>query len=266
MSNRRAERKETGCVYTPPDIVNEVLDAAGYIPTRDLQSMTVLEPSCGNGAFLVEIASRLIESIRLHSPSRDIDSLDEEISSVLSRNIMAIEIDGDALDEAKGRVLSMLEERYSYHPTDADSLFGSWHAGDALEYLRTDGTRYDFVIGNPPYVRIHNVGDIGNLREISWCSSGMTDMFYAFYYLGLNHLNDNGMLAYIAPSVWMTSKYGKAMRDDLIDGGNVKTVIDHGDDQLFDGISAYVATTVLTAERNESIEYISPSVAKLTVP
>lgn len=93
MANKRTGRKETGCVYTPPDIVNEVLDAAEYIPTRDLQSMTVLEPSCGNGAFLVEIASRLVESIRLHSPSRDIDSLDEEISSALSRNIMAIEKD-----------------------------------------------------------------------------------------------------------------------------------------------------------------------------
>lgn len=265
MANRREKRKETGCVYTPPDIVNEVLDAAGYIPTRDLQSMTVLEPSCGNGAFLVEISSRLVESIRLHSPFRDIDSLYGEIDAALSRNIMAIEIDGDALDEAKGRVLSMLEERYSYHPMDADSLFGSWHTGDAIEYLRTDVTRYDFVVGNPPYVRIHNVVDIGGLREIPWCSNGMTDMFYAFYYLGLNHLNGDGTLAYIAPSVWMASKYGKAMRDDLIAGGNVKAVIDHGDDQLFDGISAYVATTVLTAKRNESIEYSSPSAEKLTV-
>ena len=75
MANRGTGRKETGCVYTPPDIVNEILDAAGYIPARDLQSMTILEPSCGNGAFLVEIVSRLIESIRQHSPSRDIDSL-----------------------------------------------------------------------------------------------------------------------------------------------------------------------------------------------
>ena len=183
MANRRTDRKETGCVYTPPNIVNEVLDTAGYIPSRDLQSMTVLEPSCGNGAFLVEIASRLIESIRLHSPSRNIDSLDEEISAALSRNIMAIEIDGEALEKAKNRVLSMLEERYSYRPMDADSLFDSWHAGDAIEYLQTDGTRYDFIVGNPPYIRIHNVGDVGGLREIPWCSSGMTDMFYAFYYL-----------------------------------------------------------------------------------
>lgn len=128
--------------------------------------MTVLEPSCGNGAFLVEIASRLVESIRLRSPSRDIDSFYGEIDAALSRNIMAIEIDGDALDEAKCRVLSMLGERYSYRPTDSDSLFGSWRAGDAIEYLRTDVMRYDFVVGNPPYVRIHNVVDIGGLREI----------------------------------------------------------------------------------------------------
>ena len=266
MANRETGRKETGCVYTPPDIVNEVLDAAGYVPARDLQSMTVLEPSCGNGAFLVEIVSRLVESIRLHSPFSDIDSLGGEISTALSRNIMAIEIDGEALEEARSRVLSMLEERYSYHPMDADSLFGSWHTGDAIEYLQSSEREYDFVVGNPPYVRIHNVGDVGSLREIPWCSSGMTDMFYAFYYLGLNHLNGNGTLAYIAPSVWMTSKYGEAMREDLIAGGNVKSVIDHGDEQLFDGISAYVATTVLTASRNESIEYSSPSVDKLTVP
>ena len=265
MSNNETD-KENGCVYTPPELVNEVLDAAGYVPTEDLSSMTVLEPSCGDGAFLVEIASRLVESIHLRTPPSDSAQIDREIHEALSDCIMAIEIDGDALETAKHRVLDALEERYEYVPVDGTHVFSRWHTGDAIKYLNDVNDTFDFIVGNHPYVRIHNVRDIGKLRGIPWCSNGMTDMFYAFYCIGLHHLTENGTLSYIAQSTWMMAKSGTAMRDELRRNGNVKAVINHDDDQLFDGITVYVAMTVLTARRNEYIEYSSPSTAKFRIP
>lgn len=264
--NSNETKKENGCVYTPPELVKEVLDAAGYVVTEDLASKTILEPSCGDGAFLVEIASRLVESIYMRTSPSDIAQIGEKIHTALSNCIMAIEIDGSALETAKYRVLNILKERYGYILDDETHIFDRWHIGDAIKYLNDTGETFDFVVGNPPYVRIHNVNDIDTLRDIPWCSKGMTDMFYAFYYIGLHHLTDSGTLAYIAPSTWMMAQSGTVMREELYRNGNIKTVIDHENDQLFDGITAYVATVVLTAKRNEYIDYDSASTAKFRIP
>lgn len=264
--NSNETKKENGCVYTPPELAKEVLDAAGYVVTEDLASKTILEPSCGDGAFLVEIASRLAESIRMRMPSSDINEINNKIYTALSNCIIAIEIDSFALETAKHRILNMLKERYGYVSIDDMHVFDRWHAGDAIKYLSDIDETFDFVVGNPPYVRLHNVHDIDTLRDIPWCSKGMTDMFYAFYYIGLHHLTEHGTLAYIAPSTWMMAQSGTAMREELYRNGNIKAIIDHENDQLFDGITAYVATVVLTAKRNEYIDYDSASTAKFRIP
>ena len=74
----------------------------------------------------------------------------------------------------------------------------------------------DFVIGNPPYVRIHNLKTNKNLlREYLFNNRGMTDLYITFYEIGLRMLNDTGCLTYISPSSFFTSLAGRTMRDYL---------------------------------------------------
>ena len=52
--------KEKCQVFTPNKFVCQMLDLAGY--TGDVIGRSILENSCGNGEFLVEIISRYISS------------------------------------------------------------------------------------------------------------------------------------------------------------------------------------------------------------
>ncbi|MCZ7537927.1 MAG: hypothetical protein M5T61_19665 [Acidimicrobiia bacterium] len=55
-----------GEVFTRRWVVDLILDLVGYTPEKDLGAQTLIEPSCGIGAFLVPIVQRLVESSEAH--------------------------------------------------------------------------------------------------------------------------------------------------------------------------------------------------------
>lgn len=240
-----AEQKSHGVVYTPPETVDMVLDIAGYVVGSGIVGKTVLEPSCGDGAFLRTITDRLLTecSDTCMSPATTRDHLISDIH--------AVELDAAECEQAK-RLMCDVAARHGVDvdPSDLVNIV----CGDAVELLSSCDDRFDFVVGNPPYVRIHNV-DMPSLSCLRWCSGGMTDLYYAFYELGDEHLSSDGVLCYIAPSSWLTSKAGRPMRNDLRASRGISRIVDLGHEQVFDGIASYVAITKLTAVRNDTLRY-----------
>ncbi len=47
--------EERGAIFTRPEVVNFILDLTGYTADRPLHRMRLLEPSFGNGDFLLQI-------------------------------------------------------------------------------------------------------------------------------------------------------------------------------------------------------------------
>ena len=90
-----AEQKSHGVVYTPPEIVDMVLDVAGYTVGSDIIGKTVLEPSCGNGAFLRAIADRLL------TECSDTDVSLTDARDHLISDIRAIELDAAECEKAR---------------------------------------------------------------------------------------------------------------------------------------------------------------------
>ena len=112
--------------------------------------------------------------------------------------------------------------------------------------------KFDFVIGNPPYVRIHNlkpwVRDY--LRENYFFCQGMFDLYQGFYELGLKMLKPCGVLLYITPNGFVKSASGKAMRD-YIDKNNLLFYYeDFKDEQVFNAFSTYTCIVGLSSVKN----------------
>ena len=63
---QRSSGEAHGVVLTRHHIVSLILTLAGYSDEENLGALTLLEPSCGDGAFLVEAARRLVASAVLH--------------------------------------------------------------------------------------------------------------------------------------------------------------------------------------------------------
>lgn len=68
----REPTEPVGAVFTKPEITALILDLVGYRPAdQRLAGCRLIEPSCGDGAFLAEVTRRLIASERLHRPTLD---------------------------------------------------------------------------------------------------------------------------------------------------------------------------------------------------
>ena len=61
LTKSKERVKQLGEVFTPPELVNEMLDRLPPELWTD-QTKTYIDPACGNGNFLVEVVRRKIEA------------------------------------------------------------------------------------------------------------------------------------------------------------------------------------------------------------
>ena len=229
-----------GEVFTRRWVVDLILDLAGYRAADDLGASVIVEPACGAGAFLVPIAERLAESCTRHG--RSLADLGQAIRAfdVLDRNV----------DAARESVAARLVELGQ--PADvAASLSSQWVSrGDfLLGDCGFDGSlQADFVVGNPPYVRLEDVPAEVSAAYRSECSTmrGRADIYVGFFEKGLSMLGPEGRLAFICADRWMHNQYGERLRALVASEHAVDTVVAmHDVDAFEDTVSAYPAITVL---------------------
>ncbi len=223
-----------GAVYTKPWVVDLVLNMASYTADRDLASLVAVEPSCGDGGFLVEMATRLIESARSHGrPFKD-----------LTKAIVAFELDSLAANESRTRVLRALNEA-GCPLRVAESLAATWvTTGDFL--LSNSVPQADVVVGNPPYVRIEDLDPetLATYRARFSTMQGRADLYIGFFESSLSILRPDGVLSFICADRWMLNQYGGALRRLVTSEFAVDAVIEmHNADAFHDAVLAYPAIT-----------------------
>ncbi len=230
--------REAGVVYTKPWMVELVLDLAGYVPERRLAGMVALEPSAGDGAFLGAMVGRLVESCERHGMPL------AEAGAALQ----AFELDPVAAERAMEVVRSTLLSR-GVQAAAAAKLARQWiKTGDFLEASLCFPIA-DFVIGNPPYIRLEEIpaGKAAFYRSGFSAMRGRADIYVAFYQAALFQLKPGGVCAYICADRWMLNDYGSALREFITtEGYSVRHIIEAHDVPAFESeVSAYPAVTVI---------------------
>jgi hypothetical protein len=230
-----AERK--GVVYTKPWVVKLLLDLAGYTPDADLVGAIAVEPAAGSGAFLVEMARRLVRSCR--NQGRDL--------AECRHSLVAYELDQESASIAQASVVdsliiidvprSIASELASAWVRTGDYLFEAFHLQQA-----------DFVVGNPPYVRIEDIpDDVASAYRNSYPTmTGRADLYVAFFEASLMQLKPSGVCAFICADRWMLNQYGAQLRSLVTSRFAVDTIVEmHNADAFHDDVSAYPAITVI---------------------
>ncbi len=91
-SDERDERvKETGEVFTPTELVNKMLDELGVDWDNIPKDKKFLDPTCGSGNFLVQLAKRGVPVSSLFG----VDLMEDNIKTTKKR---LIEVYGDSKD------------------------------------------------------------------------------------------------------------------------------------------------------------------------
>lgn len=224
-----------GVVYTRRWVVDLVLDIAGYAPGKGITGKVIVEPACGEGAFLVAIAERLAKE--LTSVHGDWDAL---------RNaVRAYDIDADSLEVARTVTSSALVSA-GCPEGQARDLVDTWLVhGD---FILDDVTRCDFVVGNPPYVRATEIDKDKRSEYVSRLRSVTAgcDLYVSFFDRGLDILRDDGVLCFICADRWLQNKYGALLRARMGDDCDLVSLVRmHGVDAFDDAVDAYPAITTI---------------------
>ena len=239
----KTQEKIHGRIFTPEYIVDNMLDLCGYNDTMRIVGKHIMENSCGEGAFLCRIVERYCEyHTKLY---HDSDSLKKELETY----IHGIEID-------KPTYIACLKNldriAAKYH---LDSVKWDIQNEDALQFSRYDGLM-DYVIGNPPYVRVHNLEDsYSDVKRFSFTDKGMTDLFLAFFEIGLRMLKPAGRLCYITPNSWLNSVAGKSMRNYIQKTKILNSLIDLQHFSPFQATTYPLISLLIKGVKQETIHY-----------
>ena len=221
-------------IYTPSKVVNFMLDNVGFNNKCGIDRKHIIDNSCGNGNFLVEIVKRIFQFI---------PNIDREY---LETYVHGIEIDEPAYSEAINRLNKIATEH------NISNVKWDVRNSNALRTTDFDDSM-DYVVGNPPYCNVHHMSkeNYDLLKtEFFFCSDGMTDLYIGFFEKGIQMLNRNGILGYITPNSWLTSKAGYWLRSHLYDHNSLQQIYNFDTDKLFDDATTFTCITIIDNNRS----------------
>lgn len=296
----RSEHKhESGMYYTPIEVVEYILNRVGYEGTEIL-GRNLLDPSCGSGAFLVSACRRQIDIQLDYYKQRGTAKADlsvEEIRQILKSvkdNIFGLELNPFACYLAETNLLiqvldliKLAREKHGdvtldrfnifntdtlrYEPETRDRLQGMPFPADELDLaeqikggLAKFGEGFDFVVGNPPYVKAnegaegllayreeikndHPLEPVRAQLEKKW------DLFVPFIALGVYLLrSETGRLGMITSNAIEQVTYAQRLRQYLLNNYRIDEVSFFPQMKLFE--DAAVENTVFFVTKTDATE------------
>lgn len=238
------ETESRGAIFTRVEVVDFILDLAGYTEDQPLHKKRLLEPSFGGGDFLLPAIGRLMTAWR---SSQHTGTVVEELGDA----IRAIELHRKTFSATRAAVINLLKQE-AVDDQSAIALADRWLLqGDFLLTL-IDG-QFDFVVGNPPYVRQELIPAplLVEYRGRYQTMYDRADIYIPFIERSLSVLVTGGHLGFICADRWMKNRYGGPLRRLVADQFHLKIYVDMVDTPAFHSdVIAYPAITIISRENS----------------
>jgi hypothetical protein len=248
MSKRPARRNAEGVVYTPPDIVRQILrltlasarEAGVFFPR-------LLDPACGAGAFLVEAYLQLL---RQADAGHD---LDRRIA-ILRQCVFGIDTDHSAVEVARRRLAAIVLQpegadpaprAYESAPREVvEALRANLRCGDALadDSLLAAGS-FQVIVANPPFIGARRLARRRRVRDCyqdSYSSvQGSCDLYVVFLERICELLAEGGRYGVIAPNRIAIADYARGCRELLLSQTRLERIVDVSGLKAFPSAAVY---------------------------
>lgn len=219
-------RKIAGSYFTPVALVDDLLErtldpameeavGAEGDPVEKLLALTVCDPSCGSGLFLVGAARRIAAHIALHAATERPDRSPAEVRlDVVTRCVVGVDLDAAAVELA--RVCLWLELVEPGVPVPMPAL--RLHVEDALLGTMPD-QELDVVVGNPPFLnqleRLTAL-PVGVAARLDALSGGAlrpyTDISAVFLQRAVSWVRSGGRVGLVQPQSLLASRDAAGVR------------------------------------------------------
>ncbi|MGH7933714.1 MAG: Eco57I restriction-modification methylase domain-containing protein [Candidatus Binataceae bacterium] len=198
-----------GFVQTPPDMVDHMVDRLfrGGPPKR---TDNLLDPGCGTGAFLAGV-----------------------MRWCRKNNAVGPEMIGSESEPGRAR--------------QAQDAFSGIDRVDIrrTDFLTSPIVRFDFIIGNPPYVAIYSLSEAEkhDYRAVYETARGRFDLYLLFFERALKSLKPGGRMVFITPEKFLYVETAAPLRR-LLNRVQIEE-IEFVDEQSFGGLVTYPTITTV---------------------
>ncbi|CAM5216521.1 hypothetical protein CDEF62S_00174 [Castellaniella defragrans] len=235
--------EERGAIFTRREVVEFILDLVGYTEDQPLHEFRLLEPSFGEGDFLLPAIDRLLSVWRAGaSGAEPLETLRDCVRAVELHHATFMRTRAAVIDRLVGAGIGARV---------AESLADEWlHPGDFL--LAPLSGAFDAVVGNPPYVRQEMIPAVllAEYRSRYTTIYDRADLYVPFIERSLRLLRKDGKLGFICADRWMKNRYGGPLRALVAAEYHLTTYVDMTDTPAFRAeVSAYPAITVIAREK-----------------
>ena len=217
-----------GDVFTAPEVVRFMLDEVGYTSESNLKDVSILEPSCGEGEFVIEIAKRLL----LSAVSFDFDA-----EAAFRRNVHAYDIDADKVEVCRTKL-----RKLGYKAVENIQV---------ADFLKATPEKADIVVGNPPYIRYENIPEdiLEHCKQKFATFHYRSDLYVPFFEKSLSLLKEGGRHCFICSNRWLKNEYGKKLRAYIAYSYQLQLIINmEGANAFQEEVLAYPAITLIAAK------------------
>ena len=233
---------ERGAVFTRREVVDFVLDLSGYTADRPLHSLRLLEPSFGEGDFLIPAIERLLLAWKAAGDTN-------RAVETLAGCVRAVELHHGSFARTRASVVALLMH-HGMAAASATSLADVWLVrGDFLLVALPEA--FDVVVGNPPYVRQELIPAalLAEYRSRYTTLYDRADLYIPFIERSLRCLVEGGVLGFICADRWMKNRYGGPLRALVARDFHLRVYVDMVDTPAFTSdVIAYPAITVIARE------------------
>jgi hypothetical protein len=287
-ASRLSQRKRDGIFYTPDNVVKSIVDKslgeylrraearcldaagvsdnlsdenftkrqrAGYSKYLEIvQSVKVIDPACGSGAFLVASFDFLLAENRRINEILGPDLMGNEafIKTILQNNIFGVDLNEESVEITKlslwlkSATLNQKLTKLDDNIKCGNSLIGDIASAPekAFEWnsqfpkiFEVGG--FDVVVGNPPYVdselMVKSNPEERNFISKNFASAqGNWDLFVPFYQKAFDILKPGGICSMIVPNKILIANYASKLREYLLQNGSLLSVVDVSAKGIFD--------------------------------
>ena len=239
----KKERKKYGQFFTSMETA-QYMASLFAIPEKQ-EVISVLDAGAGSGILSCAMIERLdkIEDIK------EIDltcyETDENVLPLLKENLSFAQ-----MQSCKKVSITIVTDNYitSQH-LDFNYMLG----GDY------NPTKYDLVIGNPPYMKISK--DAPEAVSMPSICYGAPNMYFIFAAMGLFNLKADGELVYIIPRSWTSGAYFRRFREYFLMEGKLLHIHLFGSrNKVFDKEDVLQETIIVKVKKT----YVKPKGVVIT--
>lgn len=239
----KAERKRYGQFFTSMETARFM--AGLYEIPLDRPCVSILDAGAGSGILSCAFIERLEQFDAIKEIELTCYETDENVLGLLKDNLEYCQN-----NSAKTIRYSIQTENYiTSQYLDFNLMIGG----------RESPVKYDFVIGNPPYMKVAK--DAPEAKAMPEVCYGAPNLYFLFTSMGLYNLKENGEMVYIIPRSWTSGAYFKRFRQYFLTEGKLKHIhLFMSRNKVFDREDVLQETMIIKVERT----YHQPTQIEIT--